>query len=85
MRQKIFLNPINLNVSKHGLGLGVSHTRVAYRLRGVWRYAQDTVPIWACFFNNLKELRTLGSVGPLSTIFKHQKIVNKYSGVANHG
>ena len=85
MRQKILLNPINLDNSKHGFGLGVSHTRVAYRLRGVWRYAQDTVPKRACFLNNPKGLRTLGTVSPLVTVWNSLKIFNKNSEGARHG
>ena len=85
MRQQNFHNPIDLDDSKHGLGLGVSHARVDYRLRGIWRYAQDTVPIRACFLNNPKGLRTLGTVSPLVTVWNSTKISNKYSVSARHG
>jgi len=77
MRQKIFFNLINQYVSKCVFGLGVFNTRVTYRLRGVWRYAQDTVPIRACFLNDLKGLRTLGSVDGLSTTLEKSKKHNK--------
>lgn len=79
MRHKTFLKRLRLIVSKLAIWLGVFHTRVAYRLRGVWRYAQDTVPIRACFLNNPKGLRTLGSVDGLSTMAGIPKKYNKIS------
>jgi len=85
MRQKIFLNLINQYVSKCVSGLGVFNTRVAYRLRGVGRYAQDTVPIRACFLYNTKGLRTLGSVSPSVTVWEVSENLNKNSAGARHG
>jgi hypothetical protein len=49
------------------------------RLRGVWRNAQDTVPIRACFFSKIKRLSILPAVDGLSTVFVFQKIINKNS------
>ena len=79
MRQQIFLKRLYLIVLKLAIWLGVSHTRVAYRLRGIGRNAQDTVPIRACFCNNPKGLRTLGSVDGLSTLAEKPKNRNKNS------
>lgn len=79
MHHQNFPKRLRTIVSKSAIWLGVFHTRVAYRLRGVWRYAQDTVPIRACFCNNPKGLRTLGSVDGLSTISEKPKKHNKNS------
>ena len=85
MRQQIFLSPINLNISKFGFGLGVSDTRVAYRLRGPWRYAQDTVPIRACFSISINRLRVLCGVSPSVTGSQELKKSNKNNVGAVHG
>ena len=50
------------------------------RLRGVWRNAQDTVPIRACFDSKIKRLSILPAVDGLSTVFVFRKTINKNSG-----
>lgn len=61
------------------------HKDIGCRRRGIWQYAQDTGPIRACFLNNPKELRTLGTVSPLVTVRNSSKKANKYSVSARHG
>lgn len=60
-------------------------TYMRFRLRGIWRYAQDTVPIRACFLNNPKGLRTLGTVSPSVTVRESSKNLNKNSVSASDG
>jgi|GEM_PF-5720468 len=85
MHHRNFFNRTRCIASKSANGLGVFHARVDYRLRGVGRYAQDTVPIRACFLNDPKGLRTLGTVSPLVTVWNSSKKANKYSESARHG
>ncbi|WP_293613031.1 hypothetical protein [Ponticaulis sp.] len=49
------------------------------RLRGVWRNAQDTVPIRACFASKIKRLYILPAVDGLSTVWFFHKNINKNS------
>lgn len=52
---------------------------MAYRRRGDWRNAQDTVPNGACFINVLNRLCRLCAVDGLSTVCLVAKNYNKIS------
>ena len=57
--------------------------RVWCRLRGVWEYAQDTVPKWACFCIEIKTLVASPAVSPLSAFYPGSFFCNKNNGWVN--
>jgi hypothetical protein len=80
MHQQPFLQRSHLLVENRPLWGREYQTDIGFRLRGVWRHAQDTVPIRACFINVIRGLRRLSSVDGLSTNYAHPKICNKNKG-----
>lgn len=79
MHQQSFLHRSWIKVENRPLCRRDFHETIGYRLRGVWRYAQDTVPIRACFARIIKELSVSCSVDLSSTNRFLQKIYNKNS------
>lgn len=79
MHKQSFFHKSWIMIENRPLGRGDFQEIVGYRLRGIWRYAQDTAPIRACFLNNPRGLRTLGTVDGLSTVSGIQKKYNKIS------
>jgi hypothetical protein len=80
MHQQSFLHRSWIKVENRPLCRRDFHETIGYRLRGVWRYAQDTVPIRACLFSIIKGLLVSPAVDGLSTGREKLKIFNKNSG-----
>lgn len=85
MRHQTFLKPQCLIVINIAIWLGVFHTRVADRLRGIWGYAQDTVPIRACFFHIISRLCRWSTVSPSVTRASFDNLFNENRGGVLHG
>ena len=79
MHQQSFLHRSWIKVENRPPWRRDFHETTGYRLRGVWWYAQDTVPIRACFFISINRLRVLCGVDGLSTEVSFLKMFNKNS------
>lgn len=85
MQQQSFLHKSWIVIENRSLWRRDFHEPIGYRLRGVWRYAQDTVPIRACLFIIINTLCVLCGVSPSVTTCQNLKKYNKNNASAIHG
>ena len=79
MHQQAFIHTSSINIENLRFWPCDFQTDIGFRLRGIWRYAQDTVPIRACLFHIIKALSVSRTVDLSSTIRFPVKNINKNS------
>ena len=77
MHQQSFLHRSWIKVENRPPWRRDFHETTGYRLRGVWRHAQDTVPIRACFVHIINRLCVLCAVDLSATNGALPKNFNK--------
>lgn len=80
MKPKVPPYCVRRSFAKSAIRACIFCNRVWCRLRGVWGYAQDTVPKWACFCIEIKTLVASPAVSPLSAFQTSLIFCNKNNG-----